>query len=291
MKIGIVVASFGRPQILAQFLSIVERQSRQPDEIVLSIVSEQDLPKLDGFNLPIKLIFGTPGSCVQRNRGIDYLQQRTDIVLFLDDDFWMCTSYLEVLSSIFLDPGIACVTGYVLADGATTPGFSPADAERMLSRYQTALPANNKLKVREQPDAYGCNMAFRSASLNGIRFDERLSLYGWQEDVDFSAQTRAKGRIIWTDALWGVHLGTKTGKTSGRRFGYSQVINPFYMVLKGNMSLPRATRLVLNNMLANLRGCIISEPHIDRRGRLWGNLQGLAHLAIGRIDPEYILKL
>jgi glycosyltransferase involved in cell wall biosynthesis len=291
MKIGIVVASFGRPQILAQFLSMVERQSRLPEEIVLSVVSEQDLPTLDGFNLPIKLIFGNPGSCVQRNRGLDHLQERTDIVLFLDDDFWMSTSYLEVLSRIFLDPGIVCVTGYVLADGATTPGFSPADAEQMLSRHEASLPANNGFTIKEKPDAYGCNMAFRSASLNGIRFDERLPLYGWQEDVDFSAQTKAAGRIIWTDALWGVHLGTKTGKTSGRRFGYSQVINPFYVVSKGNMSLPRASRLVLNNMLANIRGCIIYEPHIDRRGRLWGNLRGLTHLAIGRIDPEYILKL
>src|SRR5882724_3334116 len=204
MKIGIVVASFGRPLILAQFLSMVECQSRQPDQIVLSVVSEHDLPKLDGFNLPIKLIFGDPGSCVQRNRGIDHLQQHTDIVLFLDDDFWMSTSYLEVLSLIFSDPGIVCVTGYVLADGATTPGFSPADAEQMLSRHEASLTANNRFTVREKPDAYGCNMAFRSVSLNGIRFDERLPLYGWQEDVDFSAQTKAAGRIIWTDALWGV---------------------------------------------------------------------------------------
>jgi glycosyltransferase involved in cell wall biosynthesis len=270
---------------------MVEHQSRIPDEIVLSVVSESDLPKLDGFNLPIKLIFGTPGSCVQRNRGIDHLQQRTDIILFLDDDFWMSTGYLEVLSGIFLDPCIVCVTGHVIADGATTPGFSPADAEQMLSRHEASLPANNEFTVNEKPDAYGCNMAFRSKCLNEIRFDERLPLYGWQEDVDFSAQTRAAGRIIWTDALWGVHLGTKTGKTSGRRFGYSQVINPFYVVSKGNMSLPRASRLVLNNILANLRGCIFHEPHIDRRGRLCGNLRGLAHLAIGRVDPTYILRL
>jgi GT2 family glycosyltransferase len=291
MRIGIVVASFGRPQILAEFLSMVGRQSRRPDEIVLSVVSEQDLPKLDGFNLPIQLLFGTPGSCVQRNRGIDHLQRRTDILLFLDDDFWMGTNYLKVLSDIFSDPGITCVTGYVLADGATTPGFSPAEADQMLSRHEAALPIPRKFTAKEKTDAYGCNMAFRSASLNEVRFDERLPLYGWQEDVDFSAQTKASGRIIWTDALWGVHLGTKAGKTSGRRFGYSQVINPFYVVSKGNMSLPRATRLVLNNMLANLRGCIIHEPHIDRRGRLYGNLRGLAHLAVGRIDPEYILKL
>jgi GT2 family glycosyltransferase len=291
MTIGMVVASFGRPQILAQFLAMIERQSRLPDEIVLSVVSDNDLPELDGFNLPIKLIFGTPGSCVQRNRGIDYLQQRTDIVLFLDDDFWMCRSYLEVLSRVFSDVSIACVTGYVLADGATTPGFSPAEAEHKLARYEAALPADQKNEIKEKSDAYGCNMAFRSTGLNGIRFDERLLLYGWQEDVDFSAQTKAAGRIIWTDALWGVHLGTKTGKTSGQRFGYSQVINPFYVVSKGNMSLLRASRLVLNNMLANLRGCIINEPHIDRRGRLWGNLRGLAHLLMGRIDPEYILKL
>jgi GT2 family glycosyltransferase len=289
MKLGIVVASFGRPQILAQFLAMVERQSRRPDEIVLSVVREQDLPDLKDFNLPIDVIFGTPGSCIQRNRGIDYIHQRVDIILFLDDDFWMCANYLDILSRLFLDPTVSGVTGYVLADGATTPGISPAKAECILANY--ALQTGKAFKVTEQPDAYGCNMAFRSATLNGIRFDERLVLYGWQEDVDFSAQVRAAGRIVWTNALWGVHLGVKLGKTSGRRFGYSQVINPFYVALKGNMSLRRACQLVLKNMLANLVGCIVSESHIDRRGRLWGNLRGLAHLAIGRIDPEYILKL
>ena len=291
MKIGIVVASLGRPQILSQFLSMVARQSRHPDELVLSVVGEQDLPDLRKFDFPIKLIFGSPGSCIQRNRGIDHLQRRTDIVLFLDDDFWMCRRYLEVLCRIFIDPSIVGVTGQVIADGATSAGFSVADAEQMLARYEAAFPSNNDYTVRSLPDAYGCNMAFRSEGLNGIRFDERLPLYGWQEDVDFSAQTKAAGRIIWTNELWGVHLGTKTGKTSGMRFGYSQVINPFYVALKGNMSLVRASRLVVKNMLANLRGIIINEPYIDRRGRLWGNLRGLAHLAIGRIDPEYIIKL
>jgi GT2 family glycosyltransferase len=292
MKIGIVVASLGRAHILAEFLSMVRRQSRRPDELVLSVVRETDLPTdLDRSNLPVNLLFGSPGSCIQRNRGIDYLTDRTDIILFLDDDFWMCDRYLEVLENIFLDPTIVCVTGHVVADGATTPGFQPIDAERILSQYASSLPAVPKFTERNVADAYGCNMAFRSTALERIRFDERLPLYGWQEDVDFSARTRSIGRVIWTDALWGVHLGTKIGKTSGLRFGYSQAVNPFYLVSKGNMTLSRACLLLFKNMAANIRGCVIREHHIDRWGRLRGNLLGLGHLLLGRIDPEFILRL
>src|ERR1700753_2217412 len=117
MKIGIVVASLGRAKILAEFLAMVKRQSRLPDHVVLSVVSAQDLPELGEYGFPVQVLFGSAGSCGQRHRGIDFLQQNTEIMLFLDDDFWMCPRYLETLSQISSDGGIACATGYVVADG------------------------------------------------------------------------------------------------------------------------------------------------------------------------------
>ena len=68
--------------------------------------------------------------------------------------------------------------------------------------------------MREIRGAYGCNMAFRTAEIGSVRFDERLPLYGWQEDLDFCGALRSSGRIVKTDIVWGVHLGTKRGKGS-----------------------------------------------------------------------------
>jgi len=290
MRIGLIIASYGRPGLVRQLLSSVETQERLPDEIVLSVVSENDAGPSSLSSLEVNVVYSSPGLCAQRNKGLVFLQDRVDIVLFIDDDFWMSRTYIKELEQIFLThEDVVAVTGLVLADGATTSGISVAEAERYLEGYELApAPA---IKIRDVPDTYGCNMAFRASKIRDLKFDERLPLYGWQEDVDFSAQLRGRGRIIATNLLCGVHLGTKKGKISGVRFGYSQVINPLYIFRKGNMSLRRASFLIFKNIVANAAKSAFPEEYIDRWGRLKGNMIGLLHVAKGKLDPMYALKL
>ena len=134
-------------------------------------------------------------------------------------------------------------------------------------------------------------IACRTTSLGALSFDERLPLYGWQEDLDFCGALRRRGRIVKTNLVWGVHLGAKRGKGSEVRLGYSQIVNPAYIVCKGNMSVAYAFQLAARNFLANLVKSIRPESYVDRRGRLRGNLIGMFHLMTGRLTPEYILKL
>ena len=209
-------------------------------------------------------------------------------MLFIDDDFWMSKTYIAELERIFsTNRDIAAVTGLVLADGATSQGISIAEANRYLAEHVPAAVTS----MRDVPATYGCNMAFRASKIRDLEFDERLPLYGWQEDVDFSAQLRPRGRVVTTDLVWGVHLGTKKGKISGVRFGYSQVVNPLFIVRKGNMSSPRALRLIAKNIIANVVKSALPERYIDRWGRLKGNMIGLVHAARGKLDPMHALKL
>ncbi|MFX5968694.1 hypothetical protein ABTE68_20020, partial [Acinetobacter baumannii] len=48
--------------------------------------------------------------------------------------------------------------------------------------------------LRDIEGLYGCNMVYRAASIAGLAFDERLKLYGWQEDIDFAVQAGRRGR-------------------------------------------------------------------------------------------------
>src|SRR6266702_4434472 len=89
----------------------------------------------------------------------------------------------------------------------------------------------------------------------------------------------------------GVHLGIKYGRTSGVRFGYSQIANPIYLIRKGTMSWQHAKMLMWRNLAANLVRSFHPEPWIDRKGRLKGNLLALVDMAIGRISPHRILQL
>ncbi len=142
-------------------------------------------------------------------------------------------------------------------------------------------------------NGYGCNMAVRWSDVAGkdIWFDENLPLYSWAEDVDYSRHVARYGRVVKSSRLVGVHLGTKQGRTSGVRFGYSQVANQAYLFRKGVVSLKFATLFGLRNILANLRGAVVPESYIDRRGRLLGNWYGLVDLLRGRSSPRRILDL
>jgi len=290
LRIGLIIASYGRPELLQQHLSSIARQVRPPDEIVLSLVCDGDRPRGVLPDLNIQIVYASRGSCAQRNKGLAFFRDRVDVVLFVDDDFWMAPTYVQELERIFsTDEDIVAATGLVLADGATGPGISIAEAEKCIDEYVSR--SKPKEIIKDVPDTYGCNMAFRASKIGDLSFDERLPLYGWQEDVDFSAQLQSRGRIIWANALWGVHLGTKEEKISGLRFGYSQVINPLYILGKGNMTLRRAALLIGKNIVANATKSLFPEPYIDRSGRLKGNMIGLWHALLGKLDPMHALEL
>jgi GT2 family glycosyltransferase len=288
MKLGLVIASHGRPEVLQQQLATLVSQRRIPERIVISAVSSVDIPPISQDLANVQTVFGSAGLTRQRNRGISCLINATDLIIFIDDDFIVGDDYFANMESIFeQDDSIVGLSGNVVADGANSSGFTFEQGLRFAEQYVK----REHWWVREMGCTYGCNMAFRTAAIRSLRFDERLPLYGWQEDSDFCGALRGSGRIVWTNRIWGVHLGAKHGKSSELGLGYSQIINPAYIVRKGNMSFRTAFRMMARNFLANLVGSIRPESYVDRRGRLRGNLIGMFHLMVGRLTPEYILKL
>jgi hypothetical protein len=109
--------------------------------------------------------------------------------------------------------------------------------------------------------------------------------------IDFTSQLKKFGRVVGLSTLIGVHLGTKFGRESGVRLGYSQVVNPVYLMRKGTVPAKYALEIIGRNIAANAIKSFWPEPYADRRGRLKGNLLAASHLFLGRIEPEYILKL
>lgn len=179
--------------------------------------------------------------------------------------------------------------GNLLADGINGPGLTFEQAVSLLNEHRPDL--KGPPRVEDHPGAYGCNMSIRAGVIGNLRFDERLPLYGWQEDIDFTSQLRAFGRIVFVENLFGVHLGTKSGRVSGVRLGYSQIVNPVYLIGKGTMPFSFGFRLMCRNLAANIIKSFEPEPYVDRRGRLKGNMIAISHLFMRRVDPEYILKL
>lgn len=288
-RIALIVASSGRPECLARFAERLALQTRPPDVVLFSVASAADLPP--GLPPRVGITIGAPGLAAQRNRALERVLGEVDLVAFFDDDFVPSCHAIEGIQRLFLAcPDIAGATGRVLADGVSSSGIPLAEAERLVDAADDAGPGDLRPRA-DLADLYGCNMAFRASAIGETRFDERLPLYGWQEDVDFTARLRSHGRLVLTHAFGGVHCGVKSGRSPGLRLGYSQVANPVYLARKGSMRPLRSARLIARNVVLNHLRALAPEPWVDRRGRLRGNWLAFVHALRGQLDPEHVLRL
>jgi GT2 family glycosyltransferase len=289
MNLVVGIPTVGRAAILCETLRELARQTRLPQRIVVCGTRPEDVEGAAAAAPQALVLLAKPGLPRQRNAILD-AAGRADVVVFFDDDFLPHPHYLAAIArQMAANPRIVVATGTVLADGISGPGLSVDQARAILAR--DGATDNGIAPVF---NGYGCNMAVRLAPMrdHGLRFDERLSLYGWQEDVDLSRRLAAFGDIVRIGAARGVHLGVKSGRGSGIRLGYSQIANPIYLTAKRRgYPISRAMQHIGRNMTMNIVRSIWSESYIDRRGRLHGNIVAMRDLLTGRLSPDRILDL
>jgi len=291
-RVVVGIPTLGRGAILAPVVRHLATQNRLPDLVVVCGTEPSDFGDLDQKDVPFELCFLTSprGCCHQRNRVLELLDPG-DVLLFLDDDFLLAPDHLARFEALYTDNSeVVMSTGEVLADGIIGPGFS---FDAGLAALEAGLKAPPRNGIRDTRNAYGCNMGIRMRVVaeNQLRFDEALPAYAWFEDVDFSVRAGRHGRIVHSDALRGVHLGTKTHRTAGKKLGYSQVANLAYLMRKGTLTAKDGLAQILRNLAANCARSISPVPYADHRGRLRGNLIAFADLVRGRADPGRIDRL
>jgi GT2 family glycosyltransferase len=287
VKVTVIVASVNRGEEIGQLLGLLARQTLLPAKIILSVERDADLPP--GLDPQVQVVMGPKGLTAQRNRGLAAVQGEADAVVFYDDDFLPVPTALEGIARLFAEhPDIAGATG-LLRDGVKHGGMSYEAAMEVVDAYRGTTGA--ACTMTPVDELYGCNMAFRVTAAQDLRFDEKLPLYAWQEDVDFAGQLMRKGRVVKTDAFAGVHRGVNKGRSPGLALGFSQMVNPAYLVRKGTMRPKKAAVLMLRNLIANHVRAFNPEPFIDRLGRVRGNWLGLWHILCGKADPMAIFSL
>lgn len=293
MKLAVVIATTGRPYEASQAALDLLRQTRMPDRVILATANpgDVDLHALSGIGLAVEVVMGRKGLTLQRNTALELLVNE-HVVLFLDDDFVMADDWIEQAVALFQqNANVMIATGHVLADGIGGAGLTREVARAVINadttrdgRDSTIVDVNN---------GYGCNMAVRLTPVqrDRIRFDPNLPAYGWLEDVDFSRRLAVYGRCVRANALRGVHLGVKGGRSSGLCLGYSQIANPIYLMKRSTMRPGHALKMISRNMAANLARSLRPEPWVDRRGRLKGNMMAVSDLLKGKLHPQRITAL
>ena len=293
LRIVVGIATTGRAEQMRLTLQQISRQEALPVRTVVCPASTEDFDPAIAreLNYPLQTVIGPRGLCAQRNAIVRACTD-ADVIVFMDDDFYPAPDYLGQVAALFeTHPDIVVATNQPALDGATGPGVPHDVALRVIEGLKPQ--ATGESVVTTTYGGYGCNMAIRLAPVlkDGLLFDEKLPLYGWLEDTDFTRRLAPYGRIVQASALQGVHLATKKGRSTGVRLGYSQVANPIYMVRKGSVNRRYAYAQLGRNLAKNVVRSFWPEPWVDRRGRLKGNLLGLLDLAFSRLDPTRIVSL
>jgi glycosyltransferase involved in cell wall biosynthesis len=284
------IATRGRPAILPETIAFLAKQERQPDKILVAYAELEDVGDAPDRFPYVTFIQAELGLTRQRN-AILSLAGNCDILLFIDDDFYLDPHYLQITERFFNEnPDVVASTGRVLADDIKGPGLTVEQARSILARD---TGAQGEQRISPRYCVYGCNMGLRMAPIreHTLRFDETLPLYGWYEDWDFSRQLAQFGAIVHISNACGVHLSVKVGRMAGVRMGYAQVANPIYLARKGTFPWSHVFRFIVGPCLKNLVWSVKPEAHVDRLGRFCGNLAALRDLLTGTLSPMQITNL
>jgi glycosyltransferase involved in cell wall biosynthesis len=284
------IASRNRPTILAETIAFLAKQERQPEQIIVAYAEPADIGDAREQFPKVTFVQTELGLTRQRN-AILTLVRDSDLLLFIDDDFYLDPEYLKISERVFAEnPQVVASTGKVLADDIKGPGLTVDQAKSILAASDDAQGAQQIAPVFL---AYGCNMCLRLAPIreHHLRFDETLPLYGWYEDWDFSSQMASFGSVVHISNACGVHLSTKVGRITGTRMGYAQVANPIYLARKGTFPWSHVFRFIVGPCLKNCVRSLAPEPHVDRLGRFRGNLAAFRDLLLGTLSPTQIVDL
>jgi glycosyltransferase involved in cell wall biosynthesis len=284
------IATRNRPAILGETIAFLAKQERQPEQIVVAYAEPADIGDAPEHFPKVTFVQTELGLTRQRN-AILTLAQDSDLLLFIDDDFYLHPEYLKITERVFAEnPQVVASTGRVLADDIKGPGLT-------IDRAKSILAASDGAQCAQQISptflAYGCNMCLRLAPIreHHLRFDETLPLYGWYEDWDFSSQMASFGRVVHISNACGVHLSAKVGRITGTRMGYAQVANPIYLARKGTFPWSHVFKFIVGPCLKNFVRSLAPEPHVDRMGRFCGNLVAFRDLLMGTLSPTQIVDL
>jgi GT2 family glycosyltransferase len=292
MRISVIISSINRRQVLHDTVLSLLGQTLQPAQVLLSVPAAEHVEPTTLALPKVERVLSSVGLTAQRNAGVAHVDPEADLVAFFDDDVELAPDCLERAATTFdAYPGLCLLTGDVLDDGARRGGIPREEARRIIAATPAFRPGET-VTLHPVVSAYGCNMVVRRSVLTQVKFDERLPLYSWLEDLDFSHYCRQLGDVAYCAQMRLVHLAAISGRVSGHRFGFSQIMNSFYLNQKG--SLPLKKMLVhcwAKPIIANLVLGLLPAGRINRRGRLAGNLIALAQVMRNHVCPEYILEM
>jgi GT2 family glycosyltransferase len=262
------------------------------DSSILEIKKEIK-KRIKKYTSNIEIIDSEPSTCIQRNVGLKLID-KNEYIMFLDDDNIF---YPDALSKMhyFLNNnkdfiGVAFnqifnekknildnlkksyISNKLGIYSSRLGGFS-------LSGWQSKfINFTNNAIVEWLPTRA---VIYRSNKINNIRFDEKLGIYGYLEDLDFSLELKKGGNLmVCSDAKY-THDQSIT--RPGFQFGKKEVRNRYYIVKKHHLKKNLFFLTLIFRMVLTLKDGILGD--INSFKKLAGNLVAL--FSINNLDDSY----
>ena len=282
MRISAVIATKGRPDVLAETLSSIAACEPPPAELI--VVDGDEARSAEGAlndyareatGVEARYLHSRPGLPVQRNAGVD--AANGDTVVFLDDDVTVAPDLFATLAGAYEDPGVVGATGHVIEPSGRRFGNKQSFARRLLfgrgrdgtmTRYGYPRRLQDTDTERDVEFMQGCLMSARREWLQRVRFDERLAGYALAEDEDFSCRLSRVGRIRYLPQAVVHHKNTGFSSTGTRDFNRMVVVNRTYLFRKNFRRTPLA-----RIQFAGLIALLAAHRVVNRE---WAGVRGLA---------------
>lgn len=201
LRLSVVVASHGRPELLCRNLIGLAQQDLARFEIVV-VADNEGLNAIKALPFAARIKTAnqsTPNISQARNQGIAL--SGGDIVAFIDDDAVPEQSWADRLLARFADGELAAVTGRVLGRNGISVQWGEMSFDHLGRDYQGAERAKGPyLKF------HGTNLALRRNLLCDLGgFDEALRFYLDETDLALRLQKKSLNRMFDPEIV--VHHG------------------------------------------------------------------------------------
>lgn len=199
MKISVLIVSYRRPQLLANCLRALARQTRLPDEVlVVGVEGDGETETVARACEGIQWL-ASPAGDVVRQLNLGLAQATGDIICLIDDDAEAFPDWLERIEPHYANPRIGAVGGpdYLHDEqGCRITGRATHVGRitwfgRLWGNHHLSYPDVVAVDVLK-----GCNMSFRRALAPAV--DERMSVGGrchhWE--LDIALRIRQQGKLL-----------------------------------------------------------------------------------------------
>jgi GT2 family glycosyltransferase len=290
--IAAVIASTGRTQVLRETVENVLQQSWRPNRVVIAVIKPGDCDIAPYEFDNVRVILARKGLSAQLNDAVSLLGDEVEYVCFFDDDVVLVDDYIEKMVGFMQRRAdIVALSGHAFRDG----GLSGDEARHLVK----TPPAVRELEFKNSGKhwvLYGCNMVIRRHVFLKEKFDERFVLYAWMFEIEMTYRLLAYGKVGRYAGGQLIHLKVQSGRISGVKFGYTQLVNRWYLALRPSLKGRRfyilcwAAYWIMRSTVENFIFQITrkNDPYIDYAGRFRGNLRAWYDLFQGKVCPERI---